>query len=112
MVTAEDVRWLALTLPRTTEHLIRDRVKFKVKQYVYVTFSHDETLMGFAFPREERPALVESEPDKFLMPKQGDLRYNWGGRPSRRDRPRRDDRAGHRRVADGRPEVGGRRAPG
>ena len=77
MVTAEDVRRLTLSLPRTTEHLIRDRVKFKVRQYVYVTFSHDETLMGFAFPREERVALVESEPDTFLMPKQGDLRYNW-----------------------------------
>jgi hypothetical protein len=33
--------------------------------------------MGFAFPKEEREALVESEPDKFLMPKPSDLRYNW-----------------------------------
>ena len=33
--------------------------------------------MGFAFPKEEREALVESEPDKFLMPGTGDLRYNW-----------------------------------
>jgi hypothetical protein len=77
MVTVEDVRRLALGLPRTTEHLIRDRVKFRVKQYVYVAFSRDETLMGFAFPKEERVALVESEPDKFLMPGKGDLRYNW-----------------------------------
>jgi hypothetical protein len=77
VVTAEDVRRLTLSLPRTTEHLVRDRVKFKVKQYVYVTFSHDETLMGFGFPREERAALVDSEPDKFLMPRESDLRYNW-----------------------------------
>ena len=76
-VTVEDVRRLALTLPRTTEHLIRDRVKFRVKQLVYVSFSRDETLMGFAFPREQRAALVESEPDKFQLPSAGDMRYQW-----------------------------------
>lgn len=77
MVTVDDVRRLALSLPRTTEHLVRDRVKFRVKQIVYVAFSRDETLMGFGFPKEERAALVESEPDKFLMPGTADLRYNW-----------------------------------
>ena len=77
MITVEEVRRVALSLPRTTEHLIRDRVKFRVKQIVYVAFSRDETQMGFAFPKEERLALVESEPDKFLMPGTADLRYNW-----------------------------------
>jgi len=76
-VTVDDVRRVALTLPRTTEHLIRDRVKFRVKQIVYVAFSRDETLMGFGFPKEQREALVASEPDKFLMPGTSDLRYNW-----------------------------------
>ena len=73
----DDVRRLALSLPRTTEHLIRDRVKFRVGQLVYVAFSRDETLMGFAFPREERGALVDSEPDKFQLPGVADLRYHW-----------------------------------
>jgi hypothetical protein len=77
VVTVDDVRRLALSLPRTTEHLVRDRVKFRVKQIVYVAFSRDETLMGFGFPKEERAALVESEPDKFLMPGTADLRYSW-----------------------------------
>jgi hypothetical protein len=76
-VTVDDVRRVALALPRTTEHLIRDRVKFRVKQIVYVAFSRDETLMGFGFPKEQREALVASEPDKFLMPGTSDLRYNW-----------------------------------
>ena len=77
MVNVDDVRRLALTLPRTTEHLIHDRVKFRVGSLVYVAFSRDETIMGFAFPKEERVALVESEPDKFQMPRTSDLRYNW-----------------------------------
>ena len=77
MVTVEDVRQVALSLPRTTEHVIHDRVKFRVKQLVYVAFTRDETLMGFAFPREERVALVESEPDKFLLPSEADMRFNW-----------------------------------
>jgi hypothetical protein len=77
MVTIDDVRTLALTLPRSYEALVRDRVKFRVGRIVYLAFSRDETMMGFAFPKEEREALVESEPDKFLMPKPSDLRYNW-----------------------------------
>ena len=77
VVTVEDVRRVALSLPRTTEHLIRDRVKFRVGRIVYVAFSRDETEMGFAFPKEWRQALVDSEPDKFMMPSPSDLRYNW-----------------------------------
>src|ERR1700704_36844 len=77
MVTIDDVRELALTLERSYEALVRDRVKFRVGRIVYVAFSRDETLMGFAFPKEEREALVASEPDKFLMPETSDLRYNW-----------------------------------
>ena len=76
-VTIDEVRPLALTLPRSYEALVRDRVKFRVGSIVYLAFSRDETEMGFAFPKDERQALVESEPDKFLMPGQSDLRYNW-----------------------------------
>ena len=76
-VTIDDVRALALTLPRTTEALVRDRVKFRIGRIVYVAFSRDETLMGFGFPKEEREALVASEPDKFLMPRPSDMRYQW-----------------------------------
>jgi hypothetical protein len=77
MVTIEQVRELALTLPRSYEVLVRDRVKFRVGRIVYIAFSRDETLMGFAFPKEERQALIDSEPHKFLMPKRSDQRYNW-----------------------------------
>ncbi|MFG2005783.1 MmcQ/YjbR family DNA-binding protein [Spirillospora sp. NPDC048911] len=77
MVTVEDVRRLTRRLPRTSEHLIRDCVKFRVGQIVYVAFSPDETIMGFAFPKEERAALIESEPAKFHLPRLSDQRFNW-----------------------------------
>ena len=77
MATIEAVRELALSLPRTYEALVRDRVKFRVGRIVYLAFSRDETLMGLAFPKEEREALVASEPEKFLLPRTSDLRYNW-----------------------------------
>ena len=77
MVTIDDVRPLALSLPRSTEALVRDRVKFRVGRIVYLAFARDETLMGLAFPKEERAGLVASEPEKFMMPKTSDLRYNW-----------------------------------
>ncbi|MFI6167417.1 MmcQ/YjbR family DNA-binding protein [Nocardia sp. NPDC051052] len=77
MVTADDVRRIAMSLPRTTEALVRDRVKYRIGRIVYLALSADETRMGFAFPKAERVALVEAEPDKFMMPRQSDERYNW-----------------------------------
>jgi hypothetical protein len=77
MVTIEDVREVASTLPRAYEVLVRDRVKFRVGRIVFLAFSRDETTMGFAFPKEERDALVASEPTKFEMPATSDLRYHW-----------------------------------
>ena len=76
-VTIDDVRALASTLQRSYEAVVRDRVKFRVGRIVYLAFSRDDTLMGFAFPKDEREALVASEPDKFMLPKAGDMRYNW-----------------------------------
>ena len=77
MVTVEQVRSFAMGLPRTTEALVRDRVKLRVGKIVYVAFSSNESVMGFAFPKEEREALIASEPGKFMAPRASDLRYNW-----------------------------------
>jgi hypothetical protein len=76
-VTIEDVRAVASRLPRSYEAFVRGRVKFRVKQIVYLSFSRDETLMGFAFPKEEREAALATYPDKFLRPKPSDLRFQW-----------------------------------
>jgi len=77
MATIDDVRSVAIGLPRSYEAVVRGRVKFRVGRIVYLAFSHDETELGFAFPKEWREALVDSEPDKFRLPDQSDLRYNW-----------------------------------
>jgi hypothetical protein len=77
MATAEDVRRVALGLPRAYEALVRDHVKFRVGRIVFLSISPDEELLGFGFPKEERAALVASEPEKFLMPLRSDERYNW-----------------------------------
>jgi hypothetical protein len=54
VVTLEEVRAVAATLPRSYEAFVHGRVKFRVGQIVYL-----------------------SEPDKFLLPRESDLRYNW-----------------------------------
>jgi hypothetical protein len=77
MVTIDDVRRLAVMLPRSYEALVGGRVKFRVGRIVYLSFSRDETVMGFAFPKEERDWLIGGSPEKFLLPSRGDLRYNW-----------------------------------
>jgi len=77
MVTVDDVRRVARSLPRSEEHLIRDRVKFRVGKIVYVAFSRDETVMGFGFPKEERAALVASRPAVFHLPNTSNMRFQW-----------------------------------
>ena len=73
----DDVRAVAVTLPRAYEVLVRGRVKFRVGRIVFLSFSKDGTVMGFGFPKEWRAALVESEPEKFSLPSESDMRYHW-----------------------------------
>ena len=77
MVTVDEVREFARTLPRSSEAFVRGRVKFRIGRIVYLSFSRDGEVMGFAFPKDWRDALVESEPEKFSLPSQSDLRYHW-----------------------------------
>jgi len=77
MVTIEEVRAFASTLPRSSEGLVRGQVKFRIGRIVYLAISRDGSTMGFAFPKEWRNALVESEPRKFSLPSEHDMRYHW-----------------------------------
>jgi hypothetical protein len=77
VVTVDEVRAFASTLPRAYEVAVRGRLKFRVGRIVFLSFSRDGALMGFGFPKEWREALVASEPDKFMLPRASDLRWNW-----------------------------------
>ena len=77
MVTVDDVRALAETLPRSYEVLVGGRIKFRVGRIVYLSFSRDQTIMGFAFPKEQREWLIGGSPEKFMHPSAADMRYHW-----------------------------------
>ena len=78
MVTIDDVRAITAAFPRSYEAEVRSGIRFRVARIVYAGFDnkHDH-LMGVAFPKEMRDGLVAGEPDKFVMPRASDLRYNW-----------------------------------
>ena len=77
MAAIGDVLALGAQLERSYQVHVRGRLKFRVGQLVYVAFSLDERVMEFAFPKEERAALVGGDPRKFQMPSESDLRFNW-----------------------------------
>ena len=79
MAVLDDVRALGSELERSYEVVVRGRLKFRVGQLVYVAFSREEDVMEFAFPKEERAALVEGDPGRFHLPAPSDLRFNWVG---------------------------------
>ena len=76
MAVVDDVLPLGEGLERSYVAHVAGRLKFRVGSIVYVAFSHDESVMGFAFPKEERAALVESDP-RFQLPAESDMRFNW-----------------------------------
>ena len=78
MITVQDVREYVEGFPRSYEVVVRDRIKFRVGQIVWLAFSRDETTIGFAFPKEERQMLVDTYPDKFMLPqRESDMRFHW-----------------------------------
>jgi hypothetical protein len=77
MVTGDDVRTFAATLPRAYQAVVRDQIKFRVGKIVFLALSPDETVLGFGYPREQRAGLVAGEPEKFSLPRPSDMRYHW-----------------------------------
>ena len=71
------MRRICAPLPRAYEAMVRDYVKFRVGRIVFASVSPDESLLGFGYPREMREALVAGNPEKFLMPRPSDMRYQW-----------------------------------
>src|SRR5947199_7688043 len=77
MVTADEIRPVAQTLPRSYEVLVRGQIKFRVGHIVWLALSKNGERMGCGFPEEMRQAAVEAEPDKFQLPSESDMRFNW-----------------------------------
>jgi hypothetical protein len=76
-VTVEEIRELAASLPRSYEAHVRERVKFRIGQIVYLSLASDGSTMGCGFPKEFRQAAVDAEPEKFALPSKSDMRFNW-----------------------------------
>jgi hypothetical protein len=76
-VTTDQIRELAATLPRSYEAMVRGRIKLRIGQIVYLALAADGSTMGCGFPKEFREAAVEAEPEKFSLPRESDMRFNW-----------------------------------
>jgi hypothetical protein len=76
-VTIDEIRALAASLPRSYEAHVRGLIKFRIGQIVWLSLAPDGSRMGCGFPKEFRDAAVEAEPDKFSLPGQSDMRFNW-----------------------------------
>jgi hypothetical protein len=76
-VTVDDVLSYAADFERSYVAVVHGRIKLRVKQIVYVAFSRDETTMGFGFPKDDRPALVASDPERFFLPRPSEMRFHW-----------------------------------
>jgi hypothetical protein len=77
VVDLTDIRAVTADLPRSYEVLVRDQIKFRVGQIVYLAVAPDEQTIGIGFPREEREAALAAEPDKFFRPRPSDERFQW-----------------------------------
>jgi hypothetical protein len=73
----DDVLALGTQLERSYPVYVHGRLKFRVAQLVYVSFSLDETVMGFGFPKDEPAALVGGDPVQFQLPSESDMRFHW-----------------------------------
>ena len=76
-VTVDEIRALAASLPRSYEVHVRGLVKFRVGQIVFLSLAPDGSRMGCGFPKEFRQAAVDAEPEKFALPSESDMRFNW-----------------------------------
>lgn len=76
-VTADQVREVAASLPRSYEAMVRGSLKFRVGEIVYAAIVSGGPLLGIGFPKELREAAIEAEPEKFSLPRESDLRFNW-----------------------------------
>ena len=83
VVTMDEVRALARTLPRSSEAFVRGRVKFRIGRIVWLAFSRDGETMGFAFPKEWRDRARRVRPGEVLAAERVGHALPLGARPPR-----------------------------
>ena len=76
-VTVDEVRAVASSLDRAYEVVVRGRLKFRVGSIVFLALAPDGATMGLGFPKDWRDAAIASEPAKYELPQESDLRFNW-----------------------------------
>lgn len=65
---ADDVRRIALSLPRTVERELWNIPTFHVEGRMFVTVPDDGTSFAVRCPKYERTELIAAEPEKFWVP--------------------------------------------
>ena len=76
-MTVEQICEIARNLPRSREAFVRGRIKFRIGAIVYLSIAPDGSKMGCGWPKTWREAAVEAEPEKFSLPDEVDMRFNW-----------------------------------
>jgi hypothetical protein len=66
MITEDDIRMIALSLPGTTEKPSYGSPGFRVKDKLFARIRPDGDLMVYVADVNEKLGMVESEPEKFF----------------------------------------------
>ncbi|MEE1755210.1 MmcQ/YjbR family DNA-binding protein [Streptomyces sp. SP18CS02] len=79
MVTADEVRSIALSLPGAVEKLSWGMPTFRAGQggRVFASLDDDGRVMGVKCPEEDREELMAAEPEKFFLRQGHDDHYAW-----------------------------------
>ncbi|WP_434599319.1 MmcQ/YjbR family DNA-binding protein [Streptomyces sp. A5-4] len=77
MVTADDVRRIALSLPDGAEKLAWGMPTFRVGGKIFAALGDDDSSIGIKCPKEERAELIDAEPAKFFLREGHDDNYAW-----------------------------------
>jgi hypothetical protein len=79
MVTADDVRRVALALPGAREKLSWGMPTFRLESggRIFAALEGDDRVMGVRCPKDDRPELIAAEPEKFFIRPGHDENFAW-----------------------------------
>jgi hypothetical protein len=67
MITPDQIRQIALSLPEAEEKLHFERASFCIRKKIFATLSEDETEAVLKLTIEEQTALVAADPQTFFL---------------------------------------------